>query len=407
LLYGWLIEKQSIKLLIARTLLLGVITALSFLVFFILFPDALLNLKGYFKIQLLAAITGQRDLSFTGFRHFYIFYIYLKDYIWVAITGVGAIALQARVSQQPLMKLLYRTDESFSQALEFNVNVQDSASIKELTIPNELPAGLNKLDSKGVIVKLLQYKQLKNESNLLSNVNLFSVLSDSLNVYQRANLIDDYKEKLVEQFDLIKEIENQIDTRTKLDFKLYLGGYQPSIEAYIDTEKTILGQKVEIVTKKSTEMANQIQFFSLEEDSIYITPMIAATRNGSKYILKTIETDSTVIMNGVWKKNPFVAVGGFDMKVINIFQMADSSFIAENMILLNGNLLLNLKSEDEEDNQQILYFLNPKLEELWRLEYEAENTVADAKIEAGIIFVYDTDGKVLKTLNSQGKEIGN
>lgn len=105
-LHGWLIDRQPMKLLITRTLLLTVIAGLSFLFFFILFPDALLNLKGYFKIQLMAAITGKRDLSYTGLGHFHIVTIYFQNYIWLSLTGLVAIALQARVSQQSFIKLL-------------------------------------------------------------------------------------------------------------------------------------------------------------------------------------------------------------------------------------------------------------------------------------------------------------
>ena len=105
-LYGWLIDRQSMQLLVMRTALLCMIAGFCFLLFFIAFPDALLNLKGYFYIQLMAAITGQRDLSFTGWKHFYIVYIYLKDYIFLFLIGIGAIALQARLNQQSVFKHL-------------------------------------------------------------------------------------------------------------------------------------------------------------------------------------------------------------------------------------------------------------------------------------------------------------
>ena len=75
-LYGYFLGKSSLSASLARTLLLSVISGISFVLFFKFFPGALDNMKGYFKVQLMAAITGERDLSFTGWKHFYIFYTY-------------------------------------------------------------------------------------------------------------------------------------------------------------------------------------------------------------------------------------------------------------------------------------------------------------------------------------------
>ena len=104
--FGCYIEPTHMRSHLINNLILILICCMSFAAFFIFFPGALDNLKGYFQVQLMAAITGQRDLSFTGWKHFYIFYIYFKDYIWVSMAAVIIILMEAILSKQSFMKLL-------------------------------------------------------------------------------------------------------------------------------------------------------------------------------------------------------------------------------------------------------------------------------------------------------------
>lgn len=154
-------------------------------------------------------------------------------------------------------------------------------------------------------------------------------------------------------------------------------------------------------------MEIDIQYFTSEEDTVYITPLNAAANNGDKYVIDIIEADTSLLLVGSWKKQPFIANAGFDMKVNYKLVVKDTSYIVKNMLDLNNNVLVNLKSTEEEDPSQLLLYLSYQMEELWRLEYESESFLGDAKVEAGIFFLYDEEGDVLKTLNAKGEVIGN
>jgi len=331
------------------------------------------------------------------------FSITIQDYAEYLNALIGKIDAEV----EPLKELLYKTGEKFNQAMATNAEVKDSASIVKMTIPEELKSALNQFDKSKVILNLLEYKNQKSQTRLLTNVNLYPVLADSSNVYQRANLVQEYREMLSSQLGLIETIEENINDRTIEDFQQFFAGFKPTIEAYIQTEKTITNEKLGLVAEKSEEMARQIQFFHYKSDSVYLTPLIAAARDGEKYVINTIELDSMLVVGGVSKEEPFVATAGFDMNIRSLKLLQDSTFSISNMMLLNENILLNLDSKAEDEDKQLLLYLSPNLEEIWTLEYTSETTLGDAKVEAGIFFIYDQEGKVLKTLNSKGEVIGN
>lgn len=306
-----------------------------------------------------------------------------------------------------LKSLLFRTDAKFNEAISKNRTAIDSTQIQKMTISEELKTALKKYDKSDVIVNLLRYKQYKSQSELLRNQNIYPVLRDSSNIYQRANLVEDYQHKLNDQYDLLVNLDEKLNERIVKNFQLFMDGFMPSIEAYLETELTIAKQKLDSATKRSELMASQIKFFVYDSDSIYMTPMIAANRQSSNYIMNTIELDSLLLIGGVLKKQPFIAMAGFDMQINKLEILRDSTFTINNMFLLNSNLMLNLRNINQENTIQFLFYFSPNLEEIWSLEYENEATLGDAKVEAGIFFIYDQDGNVLKTLNSQGEIIGN
>jgi hypothetical protein len=308
---------------------------------------------------------------------------------------------------KPLKDLLYKTNSEFNQAISNNLEVKDSSKIQKMNIPEELREGLKKYDQEAVILNLLKYKKQKSQTALITNINLHPVLADSSNIYQRANLVEEYEANLSEQFDLIETIDSSISDRTKNDFKYFLDEFKPSIEAFIETEKTIVKQRLDSVSKKSKMMARQIEFFSHGKDSIFLTPLIAATHESKNFVLKTIELDSMLLVGGQIGTQAFIASAGFNMKVKSFAALLDGAYTINNMILLKNNLLVNLEPVKDEQLNQYLKYFSPNLEELWSLEYESEATLGDAKVEAGIFFIYDQDGNVLKTLNSQGGIIGN
>lgn len=308
---------------------------------------------------------------------------------------------------QPIKELLFQTDNDFNDALSFNGNVNDSAQIKEMIIPEELKNGLEGLDRQNVIFNVLKYKQLKNKSTLLTNVNLFPVLADSSNIYQRTNIVKKYKSRLADQLDVITLIDDQLNERIKLDFATYFDGFKPSIDAYISTEKTILQKTYNEVAEKSNEMEIDIQYFTSEQDTVYTSPLNAAANNGDKYILDIIESDTSLLIVGNWQEMPFIANAGFDMKINSKKIVEDSTLIVKKMLDLNNNVLVDLKSNEPGNQSQLLLYLSYQMEELWRLDFTSDAILGDAKVEAGIFFLYDDEGEVLKTLNAQGEVIGN
>ncbi|MGM0582509.1 MAG: hypothetical protein ACQETL_17655 [Bacteroidota bacterium] len=338
-----------------------------------------------------------KDIDFNNFI------VELQDYD----TYLTKVNNKIESEVEPIKQLLFKTDNDFDNTLSFNKKVNDSSQIKEMLISEELKNGLANLDNKNVIYNLLRYKQLKNNSTLLTNENLYPVLSDSSNIYQRTNIIKKYKERLGDQLEVINLVESQINDRIKADFADYFEGFDPSIDAYIKTEKTILEKKYEEAVEKSKEMEIDIQYFTTEEDTIYTTPLIAASNNGDKYVLDLIESDSSLLMIGSWQEKPFIANAGFDMKIRDKNIVEDTALIVDKMLNLNDNILINLKHKEEEKPSQLLIYLSYQMEELWRLEFESESTLGDAKVEAGIFFLYDEEGEVLHTLNAQGEIIGN
>lgn len=338
-----------------------------------------------------------KDIDFSNFR------VVIQDYD----AYLSEIDQKIESEVQPIKELLFQTENDFNDAISFNENVKDSSEIKEMIIPDQLIDGLKGLDRSNVIINLLGYKQLKNKSNLLTNVNLLPVLADSSNIYQRTNIIKKYKTRLGDQLNAIKLIDDQINDRIKADFATYFAGYKPSIDAFISTEKTVLEKKYEEVTQKSKEMEIDIQYFTTEQDTVYITPLNAAANNSEKYILDIIESDSSILMVGSWQEKPFIANAGFDMKINYKNIVEDTSMNVKKMLDINNNVLVNLKSREDGNQSQLLLYLSPEMEELWRLEFESEAILDDAKVEAGIFFLYDEAGGVLKTLNAQGKVIGN
>ncbi len=92
-------KRQSKSEALFDTLLLSLSLALLFLLLFLFVPQALVNVKGYLDVQLMAAISGDRDLSFTGLKHLYIFYIYIKDYFYIALAAWIILSMDALVKR--------------------------------------------------------------------------------------------------------------------------------------------------------------------------------------------------------------------------------------------------------------------------------------------------------------------
>ncbi|MBK6264480.1 hypothetical protein JKA74_05475 [Marivirga sp. S37H4] len=307
----------------------------------------------------------------------------------------------------PLKELTITTDNQIEQVLKSNQNIQDSSEISFANIPVQLKDNLIGFDVNSLPLRLLQYKLLKNEAQILSNTHLFPVLADSTNVYQRTNTFNTFRLKLVEMQNLFGLIEKSSNDRALSDYAFYLNKFQPSFEGYLATEKMVLQNKLNLVTEQYESMQIMSQNFIHEEDTIYLNRDLAIENNSQNEVMEVVEMDESLIITGQINSILFIANAGFDMKIQNYLEL-DSVNHFNKLILLKDNLILSLTEvvENEATNNQSVYYLKPNMEKIWTFQFKAESAVNSAKQEGGIFFLYNENGDVLKTLSSSGKEIG-
>lgn len=77
-------ENPSIRVGIHRSLWFAVILAFCFATVYYVIPEALENTQNYFKEQVLASVTGERDLAYAGWKHFDIIFRYARNYIGIS-----------------------------------------------------------------------------------------------------------------------------------------------------------------------------------------------------------------------------------------------------------------------------------------------------------------------------------
>ena len=319
------------------------------------------------------------------------------------------IGLDQKLKEEilPLKELLYKTDADLTSAISTYASAEDSAKIGKILIPEKLKAGLNTHDKSGVVINLLKYKELKATGELLKNANFNPVLSDSTNIYQKANLVEKFRQHLALKHEVIERIEKNLSERAVVDFQIFMDKFEPSINPFVTTEKTIAEKTLDSIKAESEFMAQQIQFFKYDMDSIYLTSSIAEKYNSDQYITTAIELDSMLVIGGVFRNKPFLATAGFDMRINALKEFQDSTYSISTLKLLEKKIIANFKTSLTEEKMHHIDYLTMNLEEIWKFEYYTNDTLDDAKVEASIYFLYDQEGDILVTLNSQGEKIGN
>lgn len=99
-------KPNSIYFGFLEALLLGILIAVVFFIFFKLFPDALFNTQQFLQQQVLASIMGTREptsLNAAGIKHFFLFIVLVKAYGIVGVFALSCMILAARMAQQPIL----------------------------------------------------------------------------------------------------------------------------------------------------------------------------------------------------------------------------------------------------------------------------------------------------------------
>ncbi|HHF7345658.1 TPA: glycosyltransferase family 39 protein [Legionella feeleii] len=97
-------EQQAIVKGIKETIFLIALVVLLLGSFYLLVPAALINTQKYFSQQLLASITGTRELNYVGLNHLHIVVLFYKPYRLVTLFALLSLAISAKIEGQGLIK---------------------------------------------------------------------------------------------------------------------------------------------------------------------------------------------------------------------------------------------------------------------------------------------------------------
>jgi hypothetical protein len=303
-----------------------------------------------------------------------------------------------------LKSLLSETDQALNDIIEKNQNITDSSQIKQVDIPAKLTEELSELNAGALPLRILEYKDMKNQVKLLQNTSLFPVLKDSTNVYQKVKLIHRLNEKLIGMDQLLSLIARFASDENKLNYQFYLKNFSPSFDGYLNTERTLVSSQITQIEKQTLELNKLSKLFIHKTDSIYVDSIAAKDFESHSYVRQLFENDTFLIIAGQKAEKPFIAKAQFNMKVESIQILEDSAQFL-NMIEINDKILVNAALSNQ-SNQYKISSYDQQIKPLWSLEFQSDSIVVSAKEEAGILFLYNKEGHVVKTLDSKGKEIG-
>lgn len=326
--------------------------------------------------------------------------IMLKDY--QSFLSLLLIKIEDEII--PLKTLLLETDNSIDNLISENQNVADSSEIRELIVPGKLKDQLLELNAGALPLKILAYKSLKNEAQLLQNSAIFPILEDSTNVFQKVKLLQKHKEKFEKIDQMLSLIDKFSNDENKLNYQFYLETFEPSFEGYLDTEMTLTEKKLSVLEDQLVELDQLRKIFIHNTDSIYINKDVAQDFESTSFVTKSEEKEKYLIIAGQKGHAPFIGRAQFNMSVEALHILSDSAQTIS-LIQVNEKILLNT-SLSNQLNQFKLSSFNHQVEPLWSIQYESDSPIASAKEEAGILFLYNEEGEVVKTLDSKGKEIG-
>lgn len=97
-------EQQAIAKGIKETIFLIALLLLLLGGFYLLVPEALVNTQKYLAQQLLASITGTRELNYVGLSHLHIVVLFYKPYRLVTIFALLCLVISAKIDGQGLVQ---------------------------------------------------------------------------------------------------------------------------------------------------------------------------------------------------------------------------------------------------------------------------------------------------------------
>jgi hypothetical protein len=112
-----------------RTIFFLTIVAIVFTSFYLLEPEALINTKKYFDQQLLASITGTRQLNYVGLKHLNVLILYLRAYWLVTIFSILCILIAAKIDGRNGRVDLQKTISKKEFLLFFSISLISSLPV--------------------------------------------------------------------------------------------------------------------------------------------------------------------------------------------------------------------------------------------------------------------------------------
>jgi len=304
----------------------------------------------------------------------------------------------------PLKKILLEIDQQLTDASEKNGAAQDSSQLYRTSIPTTLIERLVKFSTSPLAISVLKYKSQKTELATLENTQLFPVLNDSTNVYQRTNRVDEIWNRykgLKSALNLIKKDKNEESVE---NFSFYLNKFKPSFDEYLIFENTIVDKKLNDLAKLTDSLKAKVQYVMYEKDTLSMPEALTINEKPDR-INQVIELPESMLTAGVYKDSTFIAKIGYDMEMLSLNSI-DSTQSVLNFIPFNNDFLLNVSADSAASFTNALLLINNQAEILWMYKYRSEDKLLSAKIEAGIYFIYNEEEEIFLTLNSSGEQIG-
>ncbi|MBL0765762.1 hypothetical protein [Marivirga atlantica] len=304
----------------------------------------------------------------------------------------------------PLKKILLEIDQQLTDAIEKNSSVQDSSQLYRTSIPTTLIERLVKFSTSPLAISVLKYKSQKTDLAILENAQLFPVLNDSTNVYQRTNKVEEIYEGYKSLKSTLKLIEKDKREESVENFAFYLNRFKPSFNEYLVLENTVVDKKIEELSDLTDSLKTKVQFVIHEDDTLSMPEAIIINEKPNR-VSQVIELPEYMLAAGKYKDSTFVASIGYNMEMLNLISI-DSTESVVNFIPINNDYLLNVTADSLASFKYALLLINSNGEILWKHNYSSNDKLSAAKIEAGIYFIYNEEEEIYLTLSSKGEKIG-
>lgn len=304
----------------------------------------------------------------------------------------------------PIKTLLLITNDSLDLAIKSNSNISDTTELIRVKMPSNLLSDFAKYSSAQVAFELLNYKQTKSRISELENAQLYPILSDSTNIYQRTNRINEVYKQYQKLEDDLKPVAKHLKPDVEKNMAFYLSGFKPSIHEWLTIQETVNSKRLKELKSQNDSLQKKIQYILIEKDTFWM-PNFAEERKATSLVLFAIENDSSMILLAQDTARSIIAEVGYDMQTIN-FNELDSIHSIVNILKLQNDFILDIVSGDSIVSSHYILLFDTDLNQKWRLQVTEDNSMKSVKMEAGIIFIYNKEDEIYLTVSKAGKKIG-